>query len=135
MMKYGKREIAKIAEVLDGDYDSAEQAAVAALSAMEEIFVERAKFVVVGQVKNKRDDMAALGWFSTEGDAKSAAESLVWSLANPGEVFLTAVLPVVHMSAADYHRERRTARKKAETGKTQAERLSEQLSKVGLNAA
>lgn len=116
-LKYGKREITKVAAVLDGEYDSAEEAAEACLKAMEEIFAARAKFVVVGQLASDREvgtippsDPRAvrlsLGWYSTEGDAQSAAESL-WNSTPTGETFRVWVLPVHHSTPHEYHKLRK----------------------------
>lgn len=116
-LKYGKREVSKVAAVLDGEYESADQAAAACLDAMEEVFASRAKFVVVGQLASDKtstispDDPRAvrvsLGWYSTEGDARSAADSL-WSSLATGETFRVWVLPVFHGSPAEFHKQRRS---------------------------
>lgn len=115
-LKCGKRELAKIEAVLDAEHETVGDAAQAMLSVMEEIFQSRAKFTVVGQLwesggevippSDPRAIKVALGWYSTEGDARSAAESLVF---NQGarERYRTWVLPVTHCSPAELHGQRR----------------------------
>lgn len=116
-LKFGKREIQAVAKVLDEDYDTADDAALACLNAMEKIFEDRAKFVVVGQLSSTRDlgtippsDPEAikvcLGFYSTEGDAKTAANSL-WHNTASGDTFRTWYLDVFHGSPADFHASRR----------------------------
>lgn len=135
VLKYGKREIAKLAAVLNQDYATAEDAALAALKAMEEIFASRAKFTVVGKLKSTLEDgelnphderavCASLGWFSTEGDAKTAAEGL-WRSTSTGETFYTVVVPVYHGTPAEFHKARKKLQddRKAEIEKRQRERL------------
>lgn len=112
-LKHGKAQITKMIEALEGEYETVEQAALAALATAEEIFEDRAKFVVVGQLKDKNgrsnipptDPEAiklSLGWYSTEGDATSAAGSL-WHSSASGDTFRTWVLPVFHGTPADLH--------------------------------
>lgn len=116
-LKYGKREVSKVASVLDGEYETAEQAAEACLKAMEEIFAARAKFVVVAQLASDRESgtipptdskaiRVSLGWYSTEGDARSAAESM-WQSLQTGETFRVWVLPVFHLSPAEFGKQRK----------------------------
>jgi hypothetical protein len=137
-LKYGKAQITKMIEALDGDYETVEQAALAALAAAEEIFEDRAKFVVVGQLKDKTgrsnipptDPEAiklSLGWYSTEGDATSAASSL-WHSNSTGDTFRTWVLPVFHGTPADLHAKQKEkyekeaiARKKKASDKIKAD--------------
>lgn len=131
-LKYGKSEIAAVASVLDGEYASAEEAAEAALDAMEEIFEKRAKFVVVGQLAVTKElgdikpsEPAAiklsLGWYSTEGDAIRAAESL-WSNAATGDQFRCWILPVHHGTPADLHGKRKEQYQAAEAKRAAAAR-------------
>lgn len=112
-LKYGKAEIAQVAEAIDQEHASVEDAALACLAAMEEIFEKRAKFTVVGQLLHTSerrqippDDPAAikvaLGWYSTEGDARTASEGL-WSSTATGDVFRTWQLDVHHGSPAEFH--------------------------------
>ena len=135
VLKYGKREIAKLAAMLNQDYATAEDAALAALKAMEEIFASRAKFTVVGKLKSTLEDgeldprderavVASLGWFSTEGDAKTAADGM-WRSTSTGEAFYTAVIPIYHGTAADFHKVRKKLQeqRRADMEKRQRERL------------
>ena len=116
-LKYGKSQITPIIDVLEGDHETVGDAATAALAAMETVFEQRAKFVVVGQLKHSRehgpldptDTRAAkvsLGWYSTEGDARSAAESL-WTSTSTGDEWRCWVLPVHHGTPASLHAERK----------------------------
>lgn len=116
-LKYGKGEIAAMVEAIDQDYDSFEDAAKAALATAEEIFEKRAKFVVVGQLSGSKERLSipasdpeairiSLGWYSTEGDARKAAESL-WHSTASGDTFRTWVLPVCHDTPAALHGKRK----------------------------
>lgn len=140
MIKWGKAEVNAMAECLDNDFGSAEEAAMAALALAESLFEKRAKFVVVGQLASTREgplkasDPAAvrmsLGWYSTEGDARAAAESL-WSNGPNGETFKVWVLPVHHGTPADFHRDRREKHEKvqAKAKEVQQERLQRSIDK------
>lgn len=94
-----------------------EEFARQALAAAEKIFENRAKFVVVGQLKSSKQRVTippsdpeaiklSLGWYSTEGEARKAAESLWFSTAS-GDEFATWVLNVHHGTAADFHAKRK----------------------------
>lgn len=106
-----------MAAVLDAEYGSVEEAAAAALAEAERIFAFRANFTVVGQLVGRKGRISiptgdpeaiklALGWFSTEGDARAAAESL-WLSAASGDRFAVWVLPVHHGTPADLHNKRK----------------------------
>ena len=125
-IKYGKTEIRKIAKLLDeGDFESAEDAADALLSAALEVLEARARFTVVGQLHYSpkgggwldKDDAAAakvcLGFYSTEGDAQQAAESLVYST-QTHEQFLVWHLPVEHKTPAQVYKDRKEAHNQRE---------------------
>lgn len=116
-LRYGKREVMKVAAVLDGEYESAEEAARACLEVMEEVFASRSKFVVVGQLASDKENglippsdpravRLSLGWYSTEGDARQAADSL-WSSTQTGETFRVWVLPVFHGSPHEFYKQRK----------------------------
>lgn len=116
-LKYTKKQVQKIVAALEADYDDAESAALAVLGAAEEVFEERATWTVVGQLSATRErpivppeDPEAiricLGFFSTEGDARKAAESL-WHQTASGDTFRTWYLPVHHGTPADFHGKRR----------------------------
>ena len=118
-MKFGKAEVNAMAEVLDGDYGTVEEAAQAALVKAEDIFRKRAKFAVVGQLAATRERgsiepgdseaiKVSLGWYSTEGDATSQAESL-WHSTVSGDEWRTWVLPVHHGTAGDMHAKQKAA--------------------------
>lgn len=114
---YTKKEVAKVAAVLDEEHESAEAAALACLGVMEEVFETRSKFVVVGQLlvaksrgRIQPNDPEAiklsLGWYSTEGDARKAAEGL-WHNTASGDMFRTWMLNVHHGTPAEFHSERK----------------------------
>lgn len=134
-IKYGKREIKKIAELLDQEWDSAEEAADALLAEALTILEARGKYTVVGQLRYSpplggyidKDDADAskvcLGLFSTPADAQAAARSLVFSTTT-NESFLTWVIDVDHgtphelfVKRKEFHRQREIAQR---TGKETA---------------
>lgn len=134
-LKHGKGQIQKMIDALEGEYETVEEAALAALAAAEEIFEDRAKFVVVGQLHHtkERQDIppsdpeaikVSLGWYSTEGDARSAAESL-WQNSGTGDVFRTWVLPTFHGTPAELHAKQKE--KYAEAAKKAKEKASERM--------
>lgn len=113
-IKYGKSQIKKMVEAIDQDHASAEDAAVAALAVAEELLEERAKYLVVGQLSGTKDRpeippsdpeavKVALGYYSTEGDALSAAESL-WHSTASGDTYRVWVLPMFYGTPADLHK-------------------------------
>lgn len=109
-----KRETDAILEVLRHEHASDTIKAIELMKAFEEIFKERAKFVVVGQRVASREgpvapadgERVALGWFSTPGDATKAADSL-WSNTATGDRYSTWVLPCWHGTPADFHKEQK----------------------------
>ena len=116
-MSYGKRELSVMEEVLDDDYETVSEAALAAYRAAEGVFAKRCSFAVVGQLWKLRGGhvldpsdpeaiRVCLGWFSTEGDARKAAESL-WHNTASGETWRCWVLPVFHGTPADLHSDRK----------------------------
>lgn len=129
-LKYGKSEVNAIAAVLDEDHATVEDAARACLRAMEDIFASRASFVVVGQVTGTKergsippDDPEAvrmsLGWYSTEGDARAAGDSLWFNTAS-GDTLHTWVLPVFHGTPAEWHGKRKQQHVAAQEKRKQA---------------
>lgn len=112
-LKFGKAQIKTMAEAIDQEHDSLEAAALAALGAAEELLEARTQFAVVGQLTDSktRKDIPpedpesiklVLGLYSTEGDARTAAESL-WHNTSTGDTFRCWVLNVHHGTAASYH--------------------------------
>lgn len=110
--------------VLEAEHDSVEDAARAALQVAEEIFEKRCKFTVVGQLTATKEHSeidprhpdaikVALGFYSTLGDAQSAAERL-WHSTASGDTFRTWVLPTFHGTAADLHDKRKQQYAEAE---------------------
>lgn len=134
-LKLGKRELGRVIEALEGDYDTVEAAAKAVASTVEELLEKRAKFTVVGQLAidengNTVDPASpeaikvSLGWYSTEGDARSAAESLVHNSASK-QTFRVWVIDVFHGTAAALH-----GKQKAALELKQEERKEDQLARV-----
>lgn len=138
-IKYGKTEVVKMAKALEPGYAELTEGqktdlhamAEAALEAASEILTSRAKFTVVGQLhttphkgwESKEEAEAAkgcLGFYSTAGDAQKAADSLFYSAASQ-EQWRTWVLPMSHISPADFHALRKEAREKA-VAKVRAEK-------------
>jgi hypothetical protein len=138
-IKYGKTEVVKMAKALEPGYSdlTAEQKddlhamAESALAAATEILVGRAKFTVVGQLHSTPHEgwesheeaeaaRGALGFYSTEGEATKAAESLFYS-ASSQEQWRTWVLPMSHVSPADFHSQRKEKREAAQA-KARAEK-------------
>lgn len=140
-IKYGKSEVSKMVKAIDQDYDSFEDAAKAALATAEEIFEDRAKFVVVGQLAGTKGRLEippsdpeaiklSLGWFSTEGDARKAAESL-WHSTATGDIFRVWVLNVFHGTPAELHNQRKAkyAELEAKQDAARTERLMADIEK------
>lgn len=134
-LKAGKRDIARLAEVLDADYQSVEEAAAAVMAEAWDIYEAKAKFTVAGQLAysagplDPTDDGAAkvvLGAYGTEKQALSAAESLVYSAATH-ETFRAWVLPMFHGTPAAFYKERQSARKRADLGMSDAEGLAHRI--------
>jgi len=123
----GKRDIARLAAVLEQDFGNVEEAAKAALAEAFAIYEEKARFTVVGQLyysdgfidhADAAATKVALGRYGTEKQAQSAAESLVIST-RTHEEFRAWVLPVWHGTPASYFGERAEERKREELrGKT-----------------
>lgn len=153
-LKAGKTDVVAMAKALDPDYDkldsetqaSVQEFAKAALDSAEEIFRKRAQFVVVGQLAGNKaraeippsDPEAiklALGWYSTEGDARSAAESL-WHSTQSGDRFRTWVLNVHHGTPAELHADRKAKYVALEAKQAEAKRarLEASIEKFALAA-
>lgn len=121
-LSIGKRDVRAIADVLDQDYDSAEDAAKAVIEACFDLYESKAKFTVVGQLYYSIDggwhghddaeaSKVALGAYGTEKQAENAAKSFVISSAT-GEQFRAWVLPVYPGTPASYFSKRKDAKKK-----------------------
>jgi len=128
-----KKQREKVIELLDAyveDHDkvdeageplvSAEDAASALLELTWDLYEQRAKFTVVGQLRyskgefldpeDARASKVALGRYATETQAKDHAESLVFSH-QTGEEMRVWVLPVHHGTPHEWFRARATDRK------------------------
>ena len=125
-----KKQVQAMSEVLDGEYETVEEAAGAALSAAEDLLAQRATYTVVGQLTGNSerhsippDDpeaiKVALGWYSTEGKARAAAESL-WSNASTGDRFAVWILPVHHGTPAELHAKQKEKYAAAEAKRKEA---------------
>jgi len=120
----GKRDVGVIAQLLDEEYETAEEAAEALIVAAWELYESKAKWTVVGQLyssplkgyidPNGEDvSKVALGRYGTEKQALTAARQLVFGNAT-AETFRAWVLPVTHGSPAEYYKLRSQVKKKAE---------------------
>lgn len=136
-LSIGKRDVARMAKVIDGDFDTVGEAAEAVLVEAFAIYEEKARFTVVGQLyysdgfidhADAAATKVALGRYGTECQAQSAAESLVIN-GRGHEEFRAWVLPVWHGTPASYFGERAEERKRQELrGKTGLEaRLQRRL--------
>ena len=107
-----KTMVKALAKVLDEEYDSAEEAAEAAMLAAFEMYEARAKFTVVGQVKQPdgKGDKVALGWYATENQATQDALKLTYST-QTHEEHRAWVLKVHHGTPNDYYIDRKKAKK------------------------
>jgi len=123
----GKRDIARLAAVLEQDFGTVEEAAKAAMAEAWLIAGEKGRYTVVGQLMwsggfiDPADAAASkisLGHYATERQAQSAAESLVISTRTHEEM-RAWVLPVWNGTPAGYFGERAEERKRQELlGKT-----------------
>lgn len=119
------KQLKAIEEVLDAEHPSVSAAAKAVWDALAEVVLERAKFVLVAQLRGTRERpeidpsdpeaiKVALGYYGTRGDATKGAESLVVQ-AQTGDRWRAWALPVVGETPAEL-----SARRKAEI--TEAEK-------------
>lgn len=117
----GKRDISAVAKVLTEPHDSAEDAAAAVLKVALEIFSQKAKFVVVGQLKwsggkvtdSEKADKVALGPYATRSEAQSAGKQLAFST-KTNEEFRWWMLEVWPASPDKFYAARRDARLESE---------------------
>lgn len=116
----GKRDVQKIAAVLEADYETVEEAARAALAAAWELYESKAKFAVAGQVyyskgylglDDERASMVVLGPFGTLNQAQKAGDSLAYSSAT-GEQARWWAVPMWHGTPAAWYDTRKEARKR-----------------------
>lgn len=121
-LKPGKRDIQALARMMDQDWDSLDDAAEAVLAKAWELYEAKAKYTVVGQLyyakgyvdpDEARAAKVALGNYSTERQARQAAESL-WYSTQTHEEFRSWVLPVHHGTPASFYADRKKAREEAE---------------------
>lgn len=140
-LKFGKVQREKVMTVLEADHETLDDAADAVLALVNDLVKERASFVVVGQLSSTRERMnvppsdpeaikIALGPFSTEGDARSASESL-WASTASGDTFRNWVLPVFPGTAAEFHQKQKEQHVAAEQKRKDAanERMKKQAEK------
>lgn len=118
-LKFGKRDVAKMANALDQDYESLEDAAAAALEAAMDIIAAKAKYTVVGQIlwagetldpSDPRAEKVALGWYGTEKQALDDALKLTYST-QTHEQARAWVLPVHHGTPNDWYKDRKVKSK------------------------
>jgi len=119
-----------LVELLMEEHEDVEELALALMTKSFEVYEQRAKFVVVGQsakapaFEGERAGGVCFGAFATKKQAEDAAESLVYSVANPNEPMHVWVLTRFNGTPHQYHSERNAERKVAELGVTSADRLS-----------
>lgn len=140
-LKFGKSQREKVMDLLEADHETLEDAADAVLALVNDLVADRASFVVVGQLSATKERMevppsdpeaikVALGFYSTEGDARSSSESL-WHSAASGDTFRTWVLPLFHGTPADFHKQQKDKLVAAEAKRKEAnsERMRKQIEK------
>jgi hypothetical protein len=118
-LTWTKAHIKRMAEVLDGEYETVEDAAKAAMAEAFEIVQERAKFTVVGQVMrvgNKTlapsDEDAtkfALGWYATQKQATDDALRVALSTQTHEEA-RAWVLPIFNGTPSAFYQARKSER-------------------------
>lgn len=108
-LNFTKANVSVMAEVLDRDYETVEEAARAALDAAMEIAAKRAKYTVVGQI-NGNGDKVALGWYPTEKQAREDALRLAYSHITHEEA-RAWVLPIHHNTPHSWYKVRKEAAK------------------------
>lgn len=112
-----KKHVTTMADTLDLEYDTVEDAAKAALETATQLVEDRAKWAVVGQVVSTREHgtippdheqavKVVLGMYDTDTKANDAAAQLTSSTAS-GDSLRVWVLPVFHGSANQWHTQRR----------------------------
>lgn len=112
-----KRDIKAIMPALNADYDSTEDAAEAILARAWDIYEDKAKFIVVGQLRYSpkggwitKDDAdvtkVAMGPYTTLKQAESAMDSLTLS-AQTGETFRTWAIEYWHSTPFLWFKERK----------------------------
>jgi hypothetical protein len=114
---FTKKHVGSMAEVLDGDYETVEEAAKAALEAALDIIKDRARFTVVAQIDAKPGeepgDKIALRWHATEKQAIEDALKTAYSTQTHEEAHAW-VLPIFNDSPSAYYSSRKKDRKAAE---------------------
>lgn len=145
-ISWGKTEVRKVMDVLDADHETVGEAARACLALMEQFMEDRAKFVVVGQLRRSPEHFeidpkspdaikVSLGWYSTESEARVAAEQLVYN-PNSQTEWWTWVLDVWHGTPSELHkahRDRMKAKQQARAEKAR-EKLRAQIEKSNQEA-
>jgi hypothetical protein len=119
-LTFTKAHIKRVSEVLDGEYETVEEAAKAVMAEAYEIVKERAKFTVVGQVVRiggekldpASEDAAkfALGWYATQKQATDDAMRAVLSL-QTNESAKVWVLPIFNGTPNAFYQGRKEERK------------------------
>ena len=126
-LSFTKKQVARVVEVLDQDYDSIEDAAMAVLEEAQAIHQERAQWIVLGQVRyrngegyfdpeDERAEKVAVAWYATESQARNGAASLTASTATHEEMRVW-VMPVEHGSPAELYAKRKAKMGEADEAK------------------
>lgn len=116
-LSWTKKHVKAVADVLDQDHDTLEDAARAALDAALSIIEERAKFAVVGQVRRTQEHgpippdhpeavKVALGFFESDTKALDAGQKLAADNAS-GDELRWWVVPTYFGTPSGWHGERR----------------------------
>lgn len=116
-LSFTRKQVDQMVATLDAEYETVEEAAHAALATALALIEERASFVVVGQLAGTSERLTippndpeaiklSLGFYDTEGKARSAAESL-WHSTASGDTFRYWVLPTFHGTPAELHAKRK----------------------------
>jgi hypothetical protein len=115
-LDWTKKQVKAVADVLDQDHETLEDAAVAALDAALSIIEDRAKFAVVGQVRHTAEHgdippsheaavKVCLGLFESDTKANEAAGQMTNNAA--GDLLRTWVVPMFFGTPSAWHKKRR----------------------------
>lgn len=139
-LSFTKKQRERVKDVLmDESLTTADEAVEAVLSLLDELVAARASWVVVAQLSSTRERgtlapsdpeaiKVALGFYSTEGDARAASDQL-WSNVASGDTFRRWVLPMYHGTPTEFHKEQREkyAADEAKRKEADAARIQKQI--------
>ena len=129
-----------MADTLDQEFGSLDEAASAALDTALGIITERGKFAVVGQVRHTAEHgdippsheaavKVCLGLFESDTKANDAAGQLVYNTA--GDLLTTWVVPTYYGTPSGWHKERRDyfAELEAKANEKRREKMQKSIEK------